>query len=347
LTLFIFGIFPDNSKEIENVSAQESQEEPPLCFIHPEINLPGGITLSLGPNEYEIPTGEATDQSEITAEKIMEQMQIIIDASAAEIDSANQMVNLAKGCSEERCDKHCINQGGSCSCEEFGCAIGCGDPRSTCTMGCPSVGPINCCFNAGLGCQSDPCSGEVCPAGSLDAINNLQSNIVSQFNRMADANNKIIEYFTIRRNRPVGQWWCGCGASLAVCSDPPDCFFKPSGLPCVFPEQRCGGITQCLPTLGACLPDIGKIIENLERSRSGDYVYYSLTSGFMWNHQPPGLKDCVVRPDEIFENLSFRDIEKCSSAIYYGWLEADQCYRFDEEDLPDKSDNFLCCEYSQ
>jgi hypothetical protein len=320
----------------ENIFQEEgeSTEKPINCRQQSQINveIPKiNINLDLGPNELEIPTGEATDETEAAAEETMKQLQVIIDASAVEIDSATQMVNLVLdpvlGCREDRCEKHCTNQGGGCFCAAS-CAVSCDDPLSTCRVSCPPEGetsnPLHdkCCYNVGLGCKSDPCSGEVCGPGTEAQIDRLQGVIETQVKNISGAYQKINDIIFLRKNSQIGTWWC-------------DPF-------CSLPTHIC--------PFGECLSDIELIEFKLEKARSGNYRIGTKT-GAEWieqytGKQLPGLKDCVVRPEDeessiIGEKTSWW-LFKCSEAVDLGFLNPENCYGF-SEDNPSKADNYLCC----
>lgn len=285
--------------QIEKVSAAE--EKPLVCRKQTEVQLPFGITANLGPNEFEIPIGEVTDMTESIAERVMAEMQKIIDASILEAAAAGQMTDLSGQCGISRCTTPGCNEY-SCNphdCNPQPCESGVGTCYDTCWETC---------------CNKPSCGGQACP----DGIGNQLQEVIRQANFVATAYNEIrgilIDWHP---KKPVGYWWL------------PGCIEKGFGVP-------------------GCLTEKEFILKELERARSGDY---EILGG--WERRPPGLNDCVIRPQDIEEVLRGEKTGKylfsCKEAVAAGVIESKDCYGYNEatEALRQQAENYYCCEQQQ
>lgn len=306
--IIILGLFFDgklnniSQNQIEKVSAAE--EKPLVCRKQTEIKIPipviPGVTIDIktGPNEFEIPTGEVTDMTESVAERVMAELQKIIDASILEAASAGNMTDLSGQCGISRCTTTgCYEE----ACNPFNC-----NPQ-------PCPGGIGTCYDTcwETCCRQPACGGQACPGG----INNQLQEIIRQANIVSNAYNEIRNILIERKSKkPVGFWWI------------PFCGFSFPGIP-------------------ECLTEKNFILKELERSRSGDYEVFG-----GWERRPPGLNDCVIRPQDIEEVIEGEKTGKylfsCKEAVAAGVIESKDCYGYNEatEAWRQRAENYYCCE---
>jgi len=323
-----------------------------------------------GPNELEMPIGEATDDAEKMAEDIMKELEVIISASQSEIDSATNIVSLAKACDEGNCQGNCEQQGGTCSCEESSCAIRCDEPPSTCTMGCPPPpGPSNCCYNAGIGCEPQDCttscltcstsgpSGGVCPITNMEGIATEQQNIENQVNRISTSVGIIEEKFTAKNHPPIGVWKLLLDLNLNLPIIGQVSLYTPL---CVCdPLANTGVCLSPLPlNFGSCTTEEDMILDKLYKARTGNYPI-GLGSALNLVENPPGLIGCVSdyaremgEEGDLPEGQPIQELFSCPQAIEAGYLnENPECLSNKEkclcygssEGTPERADNYVCC----
>ena len=129
-----------------------------------------GWTTPIPINELEIPTGQATDRTEIMAERIVGYMEEIINAAAEEITAAEEMMRLAEFCDGRNCRVNCEKKsevvGSACS-TTFSCSNA--DYPLVCDNDqfCGCAQGETCCCAVGDVCQENECFG-------IDGINGLK-----------------------------------------------------------------------------------------------------------------------------------------------------------------------------
>ncbi len=159
-------------------------------------------------------------------------------------------------------------------------------------------------------CTSASCGGQACPAG----IGGKYSSIEGRKNVISNASDRIKNILTNwQPNKPVGNWWQPCAAEF--------------------------------PVVPGCLSERSFILAELERARSGDYEILGSTE-----RRPPGLNDCVIRPQDMEEVLKGEKTGKylfsCREAVIAGVIESNDCYGYNEgtEQNRQRAENYYCCE---
>ncbi|PIS38685.1 MAG: hypothetical protein COT34_02385 [Candidatus Nealsonbacteria bacterium CG08_land_8_20_14_0_20_43_11] len=199
--------FVDEQKNIrynklETALAQE--REPINCKKQVEISLPAGITFELGPNEFELPIGEAVDETGAMGERIKNELENIIGAIDEEIVAAEKIVEYAGECSLTNCSTS------GCHNEEQDC-----NPH-LCIIDDPLSG---ICFDKCTVCIRPHCGGQACPHGNEISAELAAAQAAS--GRIGASQQKIENEFTKKEHRPIGQWWCNCLLSVLQCAPTP------------------------------------------------------------------------------------------------------------------------------
>jgi len=229
--------------------------------------------------------------------------------------------------------KAMVNSAGECSLKN--CTTpGCSEEDYDCYPHPCTIDPLQICFDKCRRCVHPTCGGNACPqaelAGQLDTVHAEVGKVGSAYKEIDDI------LFEAKRNKPIGLWWCDCSP-----------------------------ITPCYPPIpgitirAECRTDAAIILDKLEKSRSGDYQFYNfLLDKLEWNHKPPGLKDCVIRPEDENAIISGEKAGKwlfsCKEALNAGMM--DECYgqtKCEDEAkrrtpptdwLCPRMENYYCCE---
>lgn len=284
--------------------ALAAEEKPIVCRKQTEVKFPiiPGVTIdaSLGPNEFEIPIGEATDMTESIAERVMTELQKIIDNSILEAASAGGTLDLAGQCGISRCTtRGCESQSYDCEpCLSYN-TLPDGTPGTECQQ-----------WSQCSRCDIPPCGGQACPAGIEDKAKETARYadlVAASYNKIRGI---LINWKT---QKPVGFWWI------------PFCGFTLPGMP-------------------ECSTEKGFVLKELERARSGDY---EILGG--WERRPPGLNECVLRPEDIEAVLkgekTGKYLSSCKEAVAAGFMEAGTCYGYQETEAGrTHAENYYCCE---
>lgn len=364
----------DFTQDLITAKAQDEQagrdESTPTCTdkISGKISI-GSLTVDVGgPNELEMPIGEATDDTEKMAEDIMKELEVIISASQSEINSATNIVNLAKDCNEGNCQGNCEQIGGGCYCAPETDATSCPpcpDSGFTCnsppdTHKCSGGAPVckaNNCSTSCPSCSISGPSGGVCPVANMEGIATEQQNIESQVDSIRKSVGIIEEKFTAKNHPPIGAWkllldininlpkigpislgtpLCGCVANTGACLSP---------LPLSF---------------GSCTTEENMILDKLFKARSGDYSgSKGVNSAVNLIQNPPGLVNCVSnysqemgKEENLPEEQPIQELLSCPQAIEAGYLnENPECLSNKEKCIcygsskktPERADNYVCC----
>ena len=312
--LLYFGFYLFNQgKEIAYGQAVEITYETMTCYKTPAFPIPPGPILGPIPNDLEMPVGQSTDRAERVAEKVLEQIDIILGASDRQVGAAKELVFLPNQCRSSNCSTGCQESTRDdcaypcpgppecnphdCNCGEDWCFVWdysidpptCLDLRAG---GCETCYDPCTCYKTIYACQVKSCSGDPCPSGK---IAELRGNIEGWHNMINAAYKTIEAFFIERTHQPIGCWWLSC------------------------PDSK-------------CRPEVTYILDLLEKSRSGDYLFCNIfrDNSLEWYHKPPGLKDCVDRPVyalEIEEGLlTSQLLLTCKETMQVGLLDETLCY---------------------
>lgn len=167
LSLFL-GVFYNLTKKKEVSSLVFAQEQ--LCYI----DRPEG--------EDKIPIGEATDQTEAFAKRLLEDVQTTFNSSLSEINSTEKLVELTdeNHCTVNNCSSRMEEEWNGC-CDPYDC----GWDEEVCDEegNCEIVHHPVCCYGYCVSCQCK-CEGDACP---FDEIDNSFQIIEEKLNKIKTA----------------------------------------------------------------------------------------------------------------------------------------------------------------
>jgi len=146
------------------------------------------------PREKEVPLGKLVDQSLSATKRIVENIKIMVDASAIEYKAGRGFVSLSRECRTRRCKSTChwVNHTCSedCNCSTYKCPTS-GD-SCDCLLGIPETCNYNCPV-----CEPDECVGSACPfsalSGELNTVR-IQAGVVdTAYSVIDDIYNKKVD----------------------------------------------------------------------------------------------------------------------------------------------------------
>lgn len=270
----------------QDMGALAAEDKPINCRKQAEVQLPFGVSAQLGPNEFEIPIGEVTDMTESVAERIMTELQIIIDASILEAAAAGQMIDLAGQCGIARCTTP------GCALRYFDC-----EPCLAWSYD-PDGMPLDCIqWSQCSECPPPPpCGGQACPGGISDKLREVsrQADIVSSaYNQIKGI---LIDW---KPKKPVGNWWHpGCAPEFPVI---PGCLSEKEFILKELERARSGdyeilgGWERRPPGLKDCAMRPQDIEEIIEGEKTGKYLFSckeAIVAGVMNSFDEQGKPTC-------------------------------------------------------